>query len=673
MSQNENNLLNNNQTIRENPIITSDILHIDLIPGNVMSFLEEDSLSTDPRKKEVHLGDNISDSIIFAIRYSNSFLEKAGDMEDVRQNKSSNYLLILSCNYELKPSNKFNKEDFSKYVHEFDKYREENKEDMDFRYLYDGFSVPVFKFDILNNIDTDPRREPTLNLPPNIRLLLTKEGIEMLLYVFVYTLSFGYNYISLGDVIDYEIASGIEFYGYTKDFFDNVKNSVNSIKDNYSFLKDYMDNLKTEISLFDYIKNNIKEYYNTALEDQRNAISQRPYNRKQKFIFNESDAIIYLLGDIEGDYLMILNWFIDNGFIDKTLKWIAPKNYYVIQCGDQLDKNNPALNNPKGGPNKVGFFRRERGQSIRKPDVNVILLFDYLYYESKAHVLSVIGNHDFASLQQDYRYVSNQDLVYRERLGLFNRDNLLYNVVLSRPFIILFNNLTISHAGLTDKIISKYIKIKTEDLVSRQSLVQRGLIENTQSVEIDLTMFVNEINNFNFYNKDLSNPEIWKNNKAPENSIYRNILFYQVINELIWNRDYKDNSCGEVRPLKLNKSSDELTQTITVIGHNPYENVNYCSKKTERGYKLFVGGTRDLNTVSTIKVDTGLSSRKCKTNEDGSVSIINYAVIDTLKEIVETKQYYYDCDPKNKKKFKFDINLIEMITLAMIENPYDLF
>ena len=165
-----------------------------------------------------------------------------------------------------------------------------------------------------------------------------------------------------------------------------------------------------------------------------------------------------------------------------------------------------------------------------------ILLFDYLYYASKGHVLSVIGNHDFASLQQDYRYVSNQDLVYRKTLGLFNRDNLFYNVVLSRPFIILFNNFTISHAGLTDKIISKYIKIKTADLRAR------GIIENnpegdpnTQKAEIDLTMFANEVNNFNFYNKDLSYPELWDGNKPPQNSIYRNILFNEVINDLIWN------------------------------------------------------------------------------------------------------------------------------------------
>ena len=365
---------------------------------------------------------------------------------------------------------------------------------------------------------------------------------------------------------------------------------------------------------------------------------------------------------------MILNWFIDNGFIDKTLKWIAPSDHYVIQCGDQLDKNNPAIKN------KVGFFRRERGQSIRRPDVNVILLFDYLYYASKGHVLSVIGNHDFASLQQDYRYVSNQDLVYRKTLGLFNRDNLFYNVVLSRPFIILFNNFTISHAGLTDKIISKYIKIKTADLRARGIIGNNPEGDpNTQKAEIDLTMFANEVNNFNFYNKDLSYPELWDGNKPPQNSIYRNILFNEVINDLIWNRDYMDKSCGEVRPMKINKTSDELTQTTTIIGHNPYENVNYCGKKTEKGYNLFIGGTRNLNTVSTIKVDTGLSSRKCKIDENGSVSIINYAKIDTIKEIVETKQYYYDCDPKNKKKFKFDINLIEMLTFAIKENPYDLF
>ena len=76
------------------------------------------------------------------------------------------------------------------------------------------------------------------------------------------------------------------------------------------FLKEYMIDLKTEISLFDYVKNNIQRYYNTALQDQENALAQSPHNRKQRFVVSESEAsnsIVYFLGDLEGDYLMILN------------------------------------------------------------------------------------------------------------------------------------------------------------------------------------------------------------------------------------------------------------------------------------------------------------------------------------------------------------------------------
>ncbi len=606
--------------------LTSDIFKVDIIPG------------ANNNKRQVHPGDSISDNIYFTIKYTDL---NSLPFEDVRINKNVDYLIVISCQYVLKASKDFSKEDFTKYVEKFDKLRSEGQEDMDFRYLYDEFTVPVYKLTAEFNIN------PELNLPYHIRLLMTKNGVELLLYIFIYTLAFGYNYISLSDIIDYSITDELQFYGYTKNFFESVRQSVDAVKNDFDFLKEYMNDLKTEISLFDYVKDNIQRYYNTALQDQENALSQSPYNRKQKFIVSESEAsnsIVYFLGDLEGDYLMILNWFIDNAFIDKTLAWIAPSNYYVIQCGDQLDKNNPAFNN------KIKFFRRERGQSTRKPDINVALLFDYLYYASKGHVLSVIGNHDFASLQQDYRYNSNQDLAFREKLGLFRQGSFLYNVILARPFLIVFNNFVISHAGLTDKIIYNYSSVKRHQ--------GQPLINN----EVILTPFAEEVNNFSFYNKDLT-----FNNT--ENNVNNDEMFHRVINELMWNRDYSEKLCGEVRKLRINPLDSQPSDIKVVLGHNPYTTVNYCKKIVEKKFKIAKGGDHLISDITAIKVDAGLTSRKCK-----EFSEINYAVLDTNKGMIETKTYLYDCDKKNTKKFKFDINIFEILTLLTNpKNPFFLY
>lgn len=634
---------------------TSDMLKIDLIPG------------AKNLKREIYPGENVSDSIFFGIRYARpDEVNTSFNYQDVRQKKDFTYLLMLSCEYNLRPSDKFDQAKFSKYVHEFDKYREVNSENMNFRYLYDGFSVPVYKFKVISNIDT------YLRLPYLIRILFTQEGMETLLYAFIYTLVFGYNYISLSDIIDYSIPSlQLDFYGFTNIFFEKVKNNVEAIKNNFGFLKDYLDNLKTEISLYSYIKKNVEQYYIDSLLVQKR-YKENPYLNKKYYIFNNKNAIIYLLGDIEGDYLMILNWFIDNRFIDKTLAWIAPRDVYVIQCGDQLDKNNPAIEN------SIGFFRRERGQSVRKPDVNVVILFDYLYYISKGQVLSVIGNHDFASIQKQYRYVSNQDLVYRQTYNLFDKNNFLYNVILSRPFIILFNNLTISHAGLTDTIIDNYIRITKSETEKRLNQNDADETESDDELgvrkkikyEFNLATFVNEINHFNFDNKDLTDLE-FLTQPIPSNSIYRYNMFTEVIYPLMWTRDYKENLCHQVKKLKLNKLSDEEVFTINVIGHNPYNDVNYCDRTNNRTY---IGGTHDLDKISTIKVDTGLSSRNCKVSEnedEKDVTEIKYAVIDSTKGEVQTKTYFYDCDAKNKSQFKFDVNFIEMF-LATKDN-LDLF
>ena len=574
-------------------------------------------------KFQINAGDN-TDKIYFTIKSTD-----LKTYDDVRSNFQLDYLVSISCQYVVRNADNFNWNVYNQQVETFDINRKASLDDRDFRLLYDGFSVPTYKFNFDFNINT------RLKLPENVKLLMSKAGIELMLYVFIYTLVFGYNYISLNDIIEYVLPftnSEIYFKNITIQFFNNVMPRVKQLKDNFPFFKDYMNKLKTQISELDLARKNIMKYLKNTLNDQNYYKDKTPFNRKQEFIFSAKEAknsVVYFLGDIEGDYLMILNWFIDNDLIDRSLNWIANSNVYVFQCGDQLDKNN--LDN-----NSIKNFRRERGQSIRRPDINVILLFDYLYYVSNGQVVSVIGNHDFASIQKDYRFISRDDFRFRNP-DLFQRGKFLYEVIMARPFIVVFNNFVISHAGLTEAIVNKYCELLGQ--------------KNTS-----LTEFATTVNNFDFYNKDLNLDSHEEKNLQ---YLYKDKMFMKVINELMWNR-VNEKVCHNLS-FKVNTDDSSESPIINVLGHNPFETVNYCY----RDYSLKIGGSHIVSDLSAIKVDTGITSRKCK-----DFAEINYAVLDSKSGVVQTKSYLYDCDKFNANGLKFDINFYEIL---FFKNKYDFY
>lgn len=98
----------------------------------------------------------------------------------------------------------------------------------------------------------------------------------------------------------------------------------------------------------------------------------------------DTNAKVYVLGDLEGKIDLVYRFFIHLNLItyeNKCIKWIGDHNTYVVQCGDQIDRN-------------------PRPQ--QDTDLSVILFFEFLYYISDGHVISVLGNHELLNLDDKF-------------------------------------------------------------------------------------------------------------------------------------------------------------------------------------------------------------------------------------------------------------------------------
>lgn len=368
----------------------------------------------------------------------------------------------------------------------------------------------------------------------------------------------------------------------------------------------------------------IEEYWKSGYCFDTNGNKKNNY-----YMIEEPNATVYLLGDIEGDYTMIYNWFIQNNIINHDLEWIADKNVYVLQAGDQVDRfNSPNLTevkNPKVSDQdnylnvkyiKQNLFdqtyRRTRNHFIddEYTDLDVLVFFDLLEYISiKRHkrqkVFSVVGNHEILNLQLDLRfaiyYPNNQKLfgnntifekVYKNRERIISKpESPIRSIILKRPVIVKFNNFVLCHAGISNTAIKNYL---TE----------------TGSRFFNLEDYIEKVNTY-----------------MPNKYVATRYFYKFVIEPLVWSRDYF--------PVDKSKNTSYIEE-VAVLGHNNFENVYFCDPKSCAPIDYW--NKDDVNKIVMIKVDSGDSSRQCVKNLSKIYTAEIYFKNSTM---VDFKKNYY--------------------------------
>jgi len=360
------------------------------------------------------------------------------------------------------------------------------------------------------------------------------------------------------------------------------------------------------------IPENFAEYVE-ILQSGRYNFQHEPYN------ITNPNAEIYVVGDLEGDSNILYRWLIASGFINVDLQWTAADNIYIIQCGDQLDNG---IANTGSGNSYFPFYNRRPslGADYFNLDMYLLLFTDYLSVKSNNHFLSILGNHEIINLHRDFRYVnltnvldppeildimtlfnnfSRKEISYQRFLGsketaiinylerrrqLLTADGIFGKLLRRRNFIIRFNNLLISHAGIVDTLFADYIR--TIDSITPFDMDKIISNINMQISIRDNWPTTNVFNrgDFNIIYNVIKNPTIPNLDYDVRNERFTD-LFKIILNgdvnlssSPIWNRKYEVPKKTTTSNMDhcLPKDGSPFEDFIVVTGHNSNKNTKFC-------------------------------------------------------------------------------------------------
>ena len=236
---------------------------------------------------------------------------------------------------------------------------------------------------------------------------------------------------------------------------------------------------------------------------------------------------IIVIGDIHGDFDILIQCLLKAKVINKNLKWIGNKTH-VVQLGDILDA---------GG----------RGTEFNTQPLEELKIYEYLNNLNKEAKLSggyvhyLIGNHELMNLAGDFRYVHKSHLINMQiRTKLFKPGGYIANMLACHSHGVLkINKWFFCHAGLLPEHVTK-----------------------------------NSISDINKLVRDVLRG---KKNMSSLSEIEESMLFSK--DSFFWNRFYINNSN---KCTVLNKTLDILGEANggMVVGHTPQYNItSQCREK----------------------------------------------------------------------------------------------
>jgi len=269
-------------------------------------------------------------------------------------------------------------------------------------------------------------------------------------------------------------------------------------------------------------------------------------NKIQKSIYPAVKRII-VIGDIHGDYNMMIQLLKIGKLIDDNNKWIG-KDTFVVQVGDQIDRCRP-IN--QSCHNKFST-KNDEGN-----DIKILLFFSDLHVQATKYggaVFSLLGNHELMNVDGNFKYVSYTGLKELHNIDtrrqMFSKGQPLANfLACTRHMILIIGSNLFAHAGLISIISENY-----------------GIESINQIMSLYLFNEIDKYNNFTMYDNIMN-----KSHKI--NSTMLSELLYSSESPL-WTRYYgnlpsisenTDNLCN--RNLNILKEIYKVDKIF--VGHTP--------------------------------------------------------------------------------------------------------
>lgn len=177
---------------------------------------------------------------------------------------------------------------------------------------------------------------------------------------------------------------------------------------------------------------------------------------------------IYVLGDLHGDFDILIECLQKIKLIDNNYNWIG-KRCHLVQLGDIFDRK-------RGNEND--------NESIDELDEFKILIFlnnldiDAKRQGGKVHI--IIGNHELMNMMGDFSYVHSQHLKFINkeiRYKLFRPGGYISTIIACHCYGVLkINNWVFCHAGLIQK------KITNKSITEINKLI-RDILSNKRPIQ----------------------------------------------------------------------------------------------------------------------------------------------------------------------------------------------
>ena len=164
---------------------------------------------------------------------------------------------------------------------------------------------------------------------------------------------------------------------------------------------------------------------------------------------------ILVLGDIHGDFNMLIHLLRKGNVIDKKNNWVG-KDTVVVQVGDQIDSCRP---NAPGDCLNPNYTKNDKAE-----DVKVLEFMTNLHdkaQEKGGAIYSLVGNHELMNVDGDMNYVSYENLKefggeYGRQVAFKPGNKMANYLACTRKMALIIGSNLFVHAGFEPKLVKDY-------------------------------------------------------------------------------------------------------------------------------------------------------------------------------------------------------------------------
>jgi len=291
---------------------------------------------------------------------------------------------------------------------------------------------------------------------------------------------------------------------------------------------------------------------------------------------------IVVLGDIHGDFSVLIECLKKAKVIDSNKKWIGGETI-IVQVGDQIDS---CRYNGVNSCNDPETFKLSHNID-NAHDITVLKYMTELHNMAKdsgGAVYSLLGNHELMNVMGDMTYVSHKNIMeftnYKMTDGTIIKDGMMARKHLFSP-----GNKIANFLACTRKIAL---------IIGSNLFVHAGIVP-----EISEKYNINDLNQLVtlFLLNELKNPDVFQD------------IFISGKYSPLWTRSFGTNKSSN----ECNKLMAPLINLYKVgriiVGHTPQLNKGINSICEDQVYLVDVGMPDAFNQFDQEKINTGIKSK----------------------------------------------------------------